>query len=1270
MISTSARHLDCFTSARDQSREELLVENLKKEQERFQGDFSQLHFSSIQKQIEKGGPAIAWKMTLSWMGLNPLSCYCCSYHKEEISSVCRWTLFVVTALLSTMPIFAAEDDCEELLIKRQVDEVGQLEEEYLQTLGIFDNPFNFVWSTEDGERLFARLTQRRDGEDWVDSPLGIVNTELKRLNTDSPVYEGAMIQDVLDDVRTSLDDKGMEKMDLQSNLLALQYSKEYLRRFQTEEEIVDRDGEKIEVDETEQQQEEQPPSPPEYPEMPKEYRPFTKDLPQGGENQTPFRVAEVNFKAKLFAGRHYGEIIRHAQMPFKAGVLPIRSRQPGQFEETQREMIVRTLGKREVTLFLPSHHIPLQPSDARGTLLADESGGYILKLKEDVAEIAIPLVEESNIGMMSPVLDYYTRPVGFGEKEWPEKIQVEFLRSFPKEAGAERPLEVARALARHLSKEYLYSVGARPETDPVDALKAGAFQCDMAAFIMASILRDVYQIPVRAVSGYPGQKHKGGADQKSYLVLPGIAHAWVEVFHAGQWHTFDPTPVKKDRKEEENNSKSEYSPWEASSESEQKGENEPEQELESSGSGESKESEQKGENEPEQELESSGSGASKESGDHVSRLEENTREGMERHLSEREDGVGEGELVDETLSLEEVANRLELGSLELEPVLANPLMARAMRVFLQAALNPNRRGEDIANLLNGMLQTSVTIPDPQFQSLYREALSLHSGNHPGLVEWVERLMAMMSKQELDKTHHDLLTLKSSLKLYGRVLDQAGPIPHPDKLLERLEAAYELLDNMVHPDAKDIGIVKHLVKSLPSVARLLLKRRYGLSEVEPNAPTMRVAKELKKGKLNDLRLMALLDPLTDFILNSSHRPESVEVKQWLKNLRRPMGRDLLPLSRPSDIVRALVTRPDLSLEDNINMGTAFVPTRRQIVRIPLGHGEDEAERITIVLYDTSGSMSGSPGTFQAGLISSFTAKALSDLAPSGRHRHRVVLLPFGSEPGTPVKVTDTAEALDIIDNYHAKLANTGDGTNIQAALMQAMGLIADAEKRMGEPLAAANIILMTDGIDDNIDTAELYRARGAFDRQTPLQTMFVAIRESNPQLMEFAMSSRSAGMEKGFYREFRSDHIKDILQESRDLNFEGKDYFYTDKTRKDIPREMDGAMASARVEAAIFSRQVRNGSGYKSSLDHLENFRKIKWNNVSDMERPLEKWLMRLRMFAHGSFPTDRRLLEVIVDDLMVNFETLAGTNMNTLGDYEQEQLRHLIRYAAGLEEKE
>ena len=191
---------------------------------------------------------------------------------------------------------------------------------------------------------------------------------------------------------------------------------------------------------------------------------------------------------------------------------------------------------------------------------------------------------------------------------------------------------------------------------------------------------------------------------------------------------------------------------------------------------------------------------------------------------------------------------------------------------------------------------------------------------------------------------------------------------------------------------------------------------------------------------------------------------------------------------------------------------------------------EAEGITIVLYDTSASMSGELRRFQEELISAYATRALHDVSRSGRHR--VGFVPFNTEPGTPEFVTNTPGGRGPLDIIYNKLKNTGSiggGVDIQRALFRGMSLIADAEKRSGGPLATANIVLITDGVQSLINTEDLLQARKAIDRKTPLQTMFISIGASNEKLIDLAINSQDMGVEKGYYREFTAKHVQDILR---------------------------------------------------------------------------------------------------------------------------------------------
>lgn len=1147
-----------------------------------------------------------------------------------------------------------EDQADVALSETEM-QVRQMIQSYVDHLGIDQDPFALSFSVSQGEKIFHRLSYRPVGGKWTPSPLAMINNELKKSYIEPIPYNEKLIQSLIEDTGQRLKKKDLGKSDLQSNLLALRYSVDYIRRFKKPDAPIDRDGEIIEEEkekkeEKKEQKKEKPKQEeedidPDYPELPSSYKPHTKDTDgQSGKKQKPQKIVEANFKTPYFGQRYFANIVRHSEAPFSEAFFPGRLNPPQSYQPMSKEMITWTYGKKKVALFVPPLHRPLQPSDSRAVITRSESGGYILEMKESLSEVRIPLVEDTGIAMMANEREMYLRPVGFDAKEWPATVQSAVMKKFKSEQGKSTPLTVAQAVADHLAKDYLYSVDARAETDPVQALKGGAFQCDMAAYAMISILRDVYQIPCRAVGGYRG-KTKGGSN--SFLILPGEAHVWVEVFHDGKWHLFDPTPVKKDRKKKEEGDASEYHDIP----------------LENTPKTEPEEDEKDGQ--PSESKSSSGK-------DHKKRLDETTEQRLKeiQNQAGKEDKGGEKSqsAKSEEPSAEELAELLELGSLELEPKPEqNILLERAIRMLLQIVLDPSRHGTQTAGQLNQLFSIIKRVNTPRLKALYQKAVSAHNSEHPDLKNWIDSVYRLLSTRSVTKSYDELHRILSALQVYAQVLDWDGKIKRPEKLISVLEKAQESLSALADPNSQDIALVQELVKNLPPVTRLLLKEKYDLTTVGINAPTQNVAKALKAGKLNDLRLLAILNPLSDFILNSTPRPEYVEIKSWEQDLKRPRGRDLMPLRSFSDLPRAMLGQPGKSLEENIQQGTAFVSTRRKKVRVATGRGHEEAERITVVLYDTSGSMNGDPGRFQAGLIGAFTGRALSDLSPSGRHRHKVVIVPFDSEPGEPVPVTNTQQALNVLKNYQDKLKNTNGGTDIQKALIQAMALIADAEKRAGEPLAAANIILMTDG-QANVNFEELVQKRKAISRETPLQTMFIAINQTNEDLMRYALDSKRMGAEQGFYREFTPDHIQDILKESEalDLSKHKKD-FYTDKTAKDIPPAVYKLMEEAHRLSYQYLEHIYYESRYTTAHEHYQQLQLVKFPNVKEKDRPLVTWLTKVRQLALDPIFKDKRMLERVIDDLLVHFAVLTRVEFDQLSGEELEHLRHLVRYAAGLE---
>jgi transglutaminase-like putative cysteine protease len=214
-------------------------------------------------------------------------------------------------------------------------------------------------------------------------------------------------------------------------------------------------------------------------------------------------------------------------------MLPVPTGKPGAYRDTGKTLRIDPLGEKEFDLFIPPLHKPLQSKDPRVTLSRKESGGYYVKINGDVPSVEFPLENETGLIYQSHLLEVYARPVGFKKSEWPELMQANVFAKYSEEDAKNNPIQVAQAVADYIAVEHLYSVGPRPEKDPIAAMKAGAFQCDMAAYSMVAVLRDVYKIPSRVVGGYRGKNKKSSGTNNSYLVMPGEAHVWVEVFHNG-----------------------------------------------------------------------------------------------------------------------------------------------------------------------------------------------------------------------------------------------------------------------------------------------------------------------------------------------------------------------------------------------------------------------------------------------------------------------------------------------------------------------------------------------------------------------------------------------------------------------------------------------------------------------------------------------------------------------------------------------------------------
>lgn len=168
---------------------------------------------------------------------------------------------------------------------------------------------------------------------------------------------------------------------------------------------------------------------------------------------------------------------------------------------------------------------PRQPQDLRYE-------GY--SLLEDPPETAIPLVPE-------PALDPVERTRYLELPRLDARIPL-LARTMTE--GAATDMERARAIERHLRKDYSYTLEL-PDRELTDPLANFLFtrrkgHCEYFASAMAVMLRSL-GVPARMATGFQSGIYNPLTEL--WLVRSSDAHTWVEVWLPGHgWTTFDPTP--------------------------------------------------------------------------------------------------------------------------------------------------------------------------------------------------------------------------------------------------------------------------------------------------------------------------------------------------------------------------------------------------------------------------------------------------------------------------------------------------------------------------------------------------------------------------------------------------------------------------------------------------------------------------------------------------------------------------------------------------------
>lgn len=1193
------------------------------------------------------------------------------------------SLLLSLAIAFPLPAFAGSKECEGKLAVPAVDaepepqdllsQLIELEGAIKNKLGATGDPF-IAYGAYDPNMAFKLMDSLSFDNPNSDNKQPSVVGQVRSFLFDSHEMDEtrkSQVEDLGHSIsqyaKVALHSDTLNKGQLYRAYTAIDLYKSLYYQFQPKPEV-DRDGEPIDQPEKKEEQkqqdkQEEEPTEEEEPnlqEFPKDYDPHTKDTDQqGGSDKKRKPFAHITFRGKTayFAQRRYNVVKRNRSRKdrFQSAPIPFINQQLPTKSSNVKKMIVHVPKDRigiSFDLFFPPGLMPVQSTSPDYQVQMNEDGTYSVTAKIEKFEMEMT-AEMSDLNPMQN--EFLRAPVGIDESEWPERMSNELFPLLNKNS----PQRAAQLIEGFIRNRYLYSVDAKDESDPIAALNKGAFQCDMAALIMVALLRDHLKIPARAVGGL---RAKAGPDQTSVAFTPGEGHAWVEVYVNGRWETFDPTPKIKDRAKKEESDpngsadrqkdfdddtfQTEFEDPNEQDDSQGKKSDSDNQKTSKSKKDkdkkDGKESDEKSDKKPKQE----GKDSKKDKNASVQDSENSDK------MSDEEKAAIQDQL----------ERDLTVGSLSLQKnQKSTHLVERAVRVILRDAFSPKFPSQWAYGKIS-TLKTENRLKYTAIKELLARAEEAVKFKQEPVSDALLSISAQLRKIDVTKSRAKVVQVADRLRFFLELSDPKQRTPTLIKLTQLVEKVIRDFDRFAKVDGEKISVVKKFATGLPPHARRIFLEKFKIDNIDTSSGVKAAYDAISKGQLQHLNLMRILYPLTNFVIDSEMAPSYAMVTNHEESKRSKAPPVYTPLDSLRDAQYAIRGQPEKDIVSNLMAGTLYRRVRRRQIPIRRSGGFQDPYRVTIGLYDTSGSMAGDPGDFQAALLATFTDRALSEVGPSGEHRHLVQLMGFNSDVHAVKAVKNSAEARDIIQNYRETLKNTNGGTNIQAALKQAFAAILDAQKRAGEPLASANIVLMSDG-GSTVNIDEIKKWRNAIDRKTPVKILFVGINGTNPDLIKLTEDIKDAGVNEAYYHEFSTEDISEYLKETKEIPQIDKRYdYHSDVRPTELPNQMIHDLDEASSMARSFVAEYENNIKMTSHEHWIAQLKSTTYRPHDDSKK--SQYLIDIQNLKEYFYETksasDRRTSTILLDDLFRNFKSLTGRDLSALDVKELESTLNTI----------
>jgi hypothetical protein len=760
-------------------------------------------------------------------------------------------------------------------------------------------------------------------------------------------------------------------------------------------------------------------------------------------------------------------------------------------------------------------------------------------------EVSIWLQHIQSFSLSIVQREELTKPSGILESQWPDHIKIGLGKA--QEEGQSNPFKIAESLSSWFQEKgpYLYNSRTQKMADHFDEVQKNLvlkkhlpfalaiaqekmFNCDGAALLGVTLLRDHFKIPARIRAGrvVSGSKKDPHGHPINYVDLNDPKHAWVEVFVQGKWVPFDFTP--KNNQPDPAPSGGETKKLDPA--------NDPRfvpkpQDV----------------NKDKKPIEDE---SSQDSADPMDSLQ--PKDAQDKNKS---NGNSKAEIpqIKEAKKSDTNSDFYKLPS-----HFDSPLGLFAQRSLYNHLTEFKNKGP-VNVIKSTFVKGAEFFP---FKKYFDKAkLELHVALDPYFRENDKPIKDLLIESK-NNIYRDPANSYQKLQLiqhYYKVLGKYQKLNSEEvQFLKSLDKTLKEMARFKHPESAQQSLIKSFLNNLPGqIIKKSVLEAYPDAEKLGSMDQKSLFKDLVAGRWQGAYQASLINKRFNFFLNAEKVFQERRLQTLLRSFQREKKSEGIVAARIQDIAnfQSWILDPEYNEDLSMTMlskllkDEQYMMGHRQMISMP-GRTAPMNRKHTNVFFDISGSMEGNKARIQASAIAALVDNALSEKDLFGKPLHTVILFPFGDKVKEGIVVESAEQAQLVISDFLTTPTSSKEGTKFQPCFDKHFEVIhkyaskeyVNSQKASKLNLKNANMVLITDG-EAEIDLDKIQQ--DLKDLPDGVKTFFnlVTLGKSANQDLQQAVKMIQASKAHTMITEIDDSEMQSFIDESQTPQIEENAFAY-------------------------------------------------------------------------------------------------------------------------------